>query len=210
MGAGLQHLSVLFSPLPPLHYKRQDIIHTVRQAARPEWGREGGKEREWEGGREGESEKGRGSRGGGENRAREKRGDAFLCWTERPVDFFFVFVRVLAWAAFGLKCFVVARRWIFENCTRTDVFIFSHPAGNFFANGWNLESDTERGGWIGRLECIKLQEAPVYGFVSLPRNATSRLCSHVCTLRRFSEVVRVPNERLIFPTLIGVFIAELY
>lgn len=29
-----------FSPFPPLHYKRQDIIHTVRQPARPEWGRE--------------------------------------------------------------------------------------------------------------------------------------------------------------------------
>lgn len=35
----------------------------------------------------------------GEKNEREKRGDAFLCWTERPVDFFLVLLA----AAFGFK-----------------------------------------------------------------------------------------------------------
>ena len=93
----------LFSPLslPPLppsltslqkagHYSYSQTAGPVRERERERQGeRERGRERERERKRERVREGGKGKyRGGGEKREREKRGDAFLCWTERPVDFF--------------------------------------------------------------------------------------------------------------------------
>lgn len=97
-GSRAQH-SASFSPFPPLHYKRQDIIHRARQPGRSEGERQGGKERQSEGGRKRETE-GRGREGGveegGEKREREGEEKHFCAGLKDQWIFF-----LLLDAAFG-------------------------------------------------------------------------------------------------------------
>lgn len=91
-------------PFPPLHFKRQDIIHTSSQPGQSE----GERKREREGEREGEREREKvreGWKGGGEKRERERRGAAFLCWTEKTSGFFPLCLCCLMQRLDSKKCF---------------------------------------------------------------------------------------------------------